>query len=633
MNAPDSAASLQALQTLNELTRLTREPLPASRKVYVQGSHDGVRVPMREVSLTNGETVTLYDCSGPYTDPNVTIDVTKGLPPVREAAVVARGDTELYEGRRIQAVDDGLKADERHDERMAALRAAASGLQRQPRRAKAGHNVTQMHYARKGIITPEMEFVALRENQRRLDLAEDWRSKYGVDAEREARLRGNPMGAMIPREITPEFVREEVARGRAIIPANINHTELEPMAIGRNFLVKINANIGNSAVTSSIEEEVEKLVWAIRWGADNVMDLSTGKHIHTTRDWIVRNSPVPIGTVPIYQALEKVGGVAEDLTWAIYRDTLIEQAEQGVDYFTIHAGVRLPFIHLTANRRTGIVSRGGSILAKWCIAHHKENFLYTHFEEICEIMKAYDVSFSLGDGLRPGSLSDANDEAQFAELKTLGELTQIAWKHDVQTMIEGPGHVPMHMIQANMDEQLKHCQEAPFYTLGPLTIDIAPGYDHIASAIGAAMIGWMGTAMLCYVTPKEHLGLPNRDDVKQGLIAYKIAAHAADVAKGQPGSRARDDALSQARFDFRWQDQFNLGLDPETARDFHDETLPKDASKVAHFCSMCGPKFCSMKITQEVREFAAQGMAAKSEEFKSVGGELYIPIHADRSGA
>ncbi len=626
MNAPDPAV---ALQTLNELTRLTREPLPASRKVYVEGSHNGVRVPMREVSLTNGESVTLYDCSGPYTDPNVTIDVTKGLPPVREAAVIARGDTESYEGRSVQAVDDGLKPDERHDERMAALRAAAAGLQRTPRRAKAGHNVTQMHYARKGIITPEMEFVALRENQRRLDLAEDWRSKYGVDAEREARLRGNPMGAMIPREITPEFVRDEVARGRAIIPANINHTELEPMAIGRNFLVKINANIGNSAVTSSIEEEVEKLVWAIRWGADNVMDLSTGKHIHTTRDWIVRNSPVPIGTVPIYQALEKVGGVAEDLTWAIYRDTLIEQAEQGVDYFTIHAGVRLPFIHLTANRRTGIVSRGGSILAKWCIAHHKENFLYTHFEEICEIMKAYDVSFSLGDGLRPGSLSDANDEAQFAELKTLGELTQIAWKHDVQTMIEGPGHVPMHMIQANMDEQIKHCSEAPFYTLGPLTIDIAPGYDHIASAIGAAMIGWMGTAMLCYVTPKEHLGLPNRDDVKQGLIAYKIAAHAADVAKGHPGSRARDDALSQARFDFRWQDQFNLGLDPETARDFHDETLPKDASKVAHFCSMCGPKFCSMKITQEVREFAAQGMADKSKEFKQVGGELYIPIQPD----
>ncbi len=626
MNAPDHAKALQGIEALSELARLTREPLPASRKVYVQGSHEGVRVPMREVSLTNGEAVTLYDCSGPYTDPNVTIDVTKGLPPVREAAVVARGDTELYEGRRIQAVDDGLKEGERHDERMAALRAAAAGLQRTPRRAKAGRNVTQMHYARQGIVTPEMEFVALRENQRRIELLDDWREKYGMDAEREARLRGNPMGAAIPQIITPEFVRDEVARGRAIIPANINHTELEPMAIGRNFLVKINANIGNSAVTSSIEEEVEKLVWAIRWGADNVMDLSTGKHIHTTRDWIVRNSPVPIGTVPIYQALEKVGGVAEDLTWEIYRDTLIEQAEQGVDYFTIHAGVRLPFIHLTANRRTGIVSRGGSILAKWCIAHHQENFLYTHFEEICEIMKAYDVSFSLGDGLRPGSLSDANDEAQFAELKTLGELTQIAWKHDVQTMIEGPGHVPMHLIQANMTEQLKHCHEAPFYTLGPLTIDIAPGYDHIASAIGAAMIGWMGTAMLCYVTPKEHLGLPNRDDVKQGLIAYKIAAHAADVAKGHPGSRARDDALSQARFDFRWQDQFNLGLDPETARDFHDETLPKDASKVAHFCSMCGPKFCSMKITQEVREFAAQGMAAKSEEFKSVGGELYIPI-------
>ncbi|WP_286742305.1 phosphomethylpyrimidine synthase ThiC, partial [Aquabacterium sp. UBA2148] len=503
-----------------------------------------------------------------------------------------------------------------------------------------GRNVTQMHYARQGIVTPEMEFIALRENQRRIELAEDWRSKYGLDAEREARLRGNPMGAMIPREITPEFVRDEVARGRAVIPANINHTELEPMIIGRNFLVKVNANIGNSAVTSSIEEEVEKLVWSIRWGADTVMDLSTGKHIHTTRDWIVRNSPVPIGTVPIYQALEKVGGVAEDLTWAIFRDTLIEQAEQGVDYFTIHAGLRLPFIHLTANRRTGIVSRGGSILAKWCIAHHKENFLYTHFEDICEIMKAYDVTFSLGDGLRPGCLSDANDEAQFAELRTLGELTQIAWKHDVQTIIEGPGHVPMHLIQANMDEQLKHCHEAPFYTLGPLTIDIAPGYDHIASAIGAAMIGWMGTAMLCYVTPKEHLGLPNRDDVKQGLIAYKIAAHAADVAKGHPAARARDDALSQARFDFRWQDQFNLGLDPETARDFHDETLPKDAAKVAHFCSMCGPKFCSMKITQEVREFAAaqgvgdgeaiaRGMATKSEEFKQVGGELYIPIKAE----
>ena len=644
MNAQDTAPETDLTATtasLNERTRLTREPLPASRKVYVEGSHPGVRVPMREVSLTNGESVTLYDCSGPYTDPNVAIDVTRGLPAVREAAVLSRGDTEAYAGRDVQALDDGLKDGERHDARMAALRDAASGLQRQPRRALGGigggRNVTQMHHARQGVVTPEMAFIALRENQRRIELAEDWRARYGQDAEREARLRGNPIGAMIPREITPEFVRDEVARGRAVIPANINHTELEPMVIGRNFLVKVNANIGNSAVTSSIEEEVEKLVWSIRWGADTVMDLSTGKHIHTTRDWIVRNSPVPIGTVPIYQALEKVGGVAEDLTWAIFRDTLIEQAEQGVDYFTIHAGLRLPFIHLTANRRTGIVSRGGSILAKWCIAHHKENFLYTHFEDICDIMKAYDVTFSLGDGLRPGSLSDANDEAQFAELRTLGELTQVAWKHDVQTLIEGPGHVPMHLIQANMHEQLRHCHEAPFYTLGPLTIDIAPGYDHIASAIGAAMIGWMGTAMLCYVTPKEHLGLPNRDDVKQGLIAYKIAAHAADVAKGHPAARARDDALSQARFDFRWQDQFNLGLDPETARDFHDETLPKDAAKVAHFCSMCGPKFCSMKITQEVREFAAkqglserdalqEGMAAKSEEFKQVGGELYIPI-------
>ncbi len=645
-HAPHAEADqAPAAALLNERTRLTREPLPASRKVHVEGHHpalaEPVRVPMREVSLSNGEAVTLYDCSGPYTDPAVAIDVTRGLPAVREAAILARGNTEAYAGRAVQALDDGLKDGERHDARMAALREAASGLQRQPRRALGGigggRNVTQMHCARQGIITPEMAFIALRENQRRLDLAEDWRAKYGHNAEREARLRGNPMGALIPREITPEFVRDEVARGRAVIPANINHTELEPMVIGRNFLVKVNANIGNSAVTSSIEEEVEKLVWSIRWGADTVMDLSTGKHIHTTRDWIVRNSPVPIGTVPIYQALEKVGGVAEDLTWEIFRDTLIEQAEQGVDYFTIHAGLRLAFIHLTAGRRTGIVSRGGSILAKWCIAHHKENFLHTHFEDICEIMKAYDVTFSLGDGLRPGCLSDANDEAQFAELRTLGELTQIAWKHDVQTIIEGPGHVPMHLIQANMDEQLKHCHEAPFYTLGPLTIDIAPGYDHIASAIGAAMIGWMGTAMLCYVTPKEHLGLPNRDDVKQGLIAYKIAAHAADVAKGHPAARARDDALSQARFDFRWQDQFNLGLDPETARDFHDETLPKDAAKVAHFCSMCGPKFCSMKITQEVREFAAkqglaegdalqQGMAAKSEEFKQVGGELYIPI-------
>lgn len=599
---------------------LSREPLPASRKTHVAGSqHPALRVPMRAISLTNGETVTVYDASGPYTDPDAAIDVRRGLPAPRAAWVQARQDTEAYEGRHIQLIDDGL----RDQAQQLKLRELSAGLQRTPRRAKHGHNVTQLHYARRGIITPEMEFVAIRENQRL-----DWMREYEADAEREARLRGKPMGARIPAQITPEFVREEVARGRAIIPANINHPELEPMAIGRNFLVKVNANIGNSAVTSSIEEEVEKMVWATRWGADTVMDLSTGRNIHTTRDWIIRNSAVPIGTVPIYQALEKVGGVAEDLTWALFRDTLIEQAEQGVDYFTIHAGLRLPFVPLTVKRRTGIVSRGGSILAKWCIAHHQENFLYTHFEEICEIMKAYDVSFSLGDGLRPGSLADANDEAQFAELRTLGELTKIAWKHDVQTMIEGPGHVPMHLIQANMDEQLKHCDEAPFYTLGPLTTDIAPGYDHITSGIGAAMIGWFGCAMLCYVTPKEHLGLPDRDDVKAGLMAYKIAAHAADVAKGHPGARARDDALSKARFEFRWSDQFNLGLDPETAREFHDETLPKDSAKVAHFCSMCGPKFCSMKITQEVRDYAAaqQGMADKSAEFKAQGGELYIPI-------
>jgi phosphomethylpyrimidine synthase len=615
---------------------LSREPFPASRKLYVPGQLPGVRVPMREIALTNGERVVVYDTSGPYSDPAATIDVTRGLPDVRGAWIEARGDSDIYEGRTRQALDDGLKNEaSRHDttiERMDALRAQAAGLQRAPRRAKSGSNVTQMHYARRGIVTPEMEYVALRENGQR-----EWMTEYQSDAARETRLRGNPMGARIPAVITPEFVRDEVARGRAIIPANINHPEVEPMAIGRNFLVKVNANIGNSAVTSSIEEEVDKLVWAIRWGADNVMDLSTGRNIHTTRDWIVRNSPVPIGTVPIYQALEKVGGVAEDLTWAIYRDTLIEQAEQGVDYFTIHAGVRLAFIRLTANRRTGIVSRGGSIMAKWCITHHRESFLYENFDEICEIMKAYDVSFSLGDGLRPGSAADANDEAQFAELKTLGELTQTAWKHDVQTMIEGPGHVPMHLIQANIDEQLKHCHEAPFYTLGPLTIDIAPGYDHIASAIGAAMIGWMGTAMLCYVTPKEHLGLPDRDDVKQGLIAYKIAAHAADIAKGHPGARARDDAMSKARFEFRWNDQFNLGLDPDTARSFHDETLPKDSSKEAHFCSMCGPKFCSMKITQDVRDYAAkkglseadalaEGMAAKSAEFKAAGSEFYVPV-------
>ena len=623
MNAPDK---------LDALLSLTREAFPASRKTYLNGSHEDLRVPLREVALSNGEKVSLYDTSGPYTDPAAVIDVRRGLPGVRNRWIADRGDTQSHKGRTPQALDDGAKHEGRDAPRIEQLRAAAAALQRAPRRAKPGANVTQMHYARRGIVTPEMEFVALRENGKR-----EWMHEYLGEAQREQRLRGDAMGACIPEFVTPEFVRGEVARGRAIIPANINHPEVEPMAIGRNFAVKINANIGNSAVTSSIEEEVEKLVWAIRWGADNVMDLSTGRNIHTTRDWIVRNSPVPIGTVPIYQALEKVGGVAEDLTWEIYRDTLIEQAEQGVDYFTIHAGVRLSFIHLTANRRTGIVSRGGSIMAKWCISHHRESFLYTHFEDICDIMKAYDVSFSLGDGLRPGSTADANDEAQFAELRTLGELTQLAWKHDVQTMIEGPGHVPMHLIQANMTEQLKHCHEAPFYTLGPLTIDIAPGYDHIASAIGAAMIGWMGTAMLCYVTPKEHLGLPDRDDVKQGIIAYKIAAHAADIAKGHPGARARDDALSKARFEFRWTDQFNLGLDPDTARNFHDETLPKDSSKEAHFCSMCGPKFCSMKITQEVREYAAaqgieerkaleHGMARKSEQFRQAGGELYVPI-------
>ena len=614
---------------------ISREPFPQSRKIFVPGQQPGVQVPMREIALTNGEQVVVYDTSGPYTDPSVNIDVRRGLPPVRAAWVNARGDTEAYAGRTPQQLDDGVRGeapDAVQLQRMAALREQAAGLQRTPRRARSGANVTQMHYARQGIVTPEMEYIAIRENGRR-----EWMQQYLGDTAREARFRGDPRGARIPAVITPEFVRDEVARGRAVIPANINHTELEPMVIGRNFKVKINANIGNSAVTSSIEEEVEKLVWSIRWGGDTVMDLSTGRHIHTTRDWIVRNSPVPIGTVPIYQALEKVGGVAEDLSWPLFRDTLIEQAEQGVDYFTIHAGLRLAFIHLTANRRTGIVSRGGSILAKWCIAHHRENFLHTHFEEICEIMKAYDVTFSLGDGLRPGSQADANDEAQFAELSTLGELTQIAWKHDVQTMIEGPGHVPMHLIQANMDEQLKHCHEAPFYTLGPLTMDIAPGYDHIASAIGAAMIGWMGTAMLCYVTPKEHLGLPDRDDVKQGIVAYRIAAHAADLAKGHPGARARDDAMSQARFEFRWRDQFALGLDPMTAEAYHDETLPKDASKEAHFCSMCGPKFCSMKITQDVRDYAAakglseqqalsDGMAAKSAEFRAAGGEFYVPV-------
>jgi len=629
MNAPDKFDPAK----FAKLLALTCEPFPASKKVYTAGNqYPDLRVPMREVTLTNGEAIPLYDTSGPYSDPQAVIDVRRGLAPMRASWIEARGDTEGYAGRPQQALDDGTKHEARESDRLASLRREASALQRSPRRARAGANVTQMHYARRGIVTPEMEFVAIRENGKR-----EWMTEYLADSEREQRLRGNPMGASIPRVVTPEFVRDEVARGRATIPANINHPEVEPMAIGRNFLVKINANIGNSAVTSSIDEEVEKMVWAIRWGADNVMDLSTGKSIHTTRDWIVRNSPVPIGTVSIYQALEKVGGIAEDLTWEIYRDTLIEQAEQGVDYFTIHAGVRLAYIHLTAKRRTGIVSRGGSIMAKWYIAHHKESFLYTHFEDICDVMKAYDVSFSLGDGLRPGCGADANDEAQFAELRTLGELTTTAWKHDVQTMIEGPGHVPMHMIQANMEEQLKHCHEAPFYTLGPLTIDIAPGYDHIASAIGAAMIGWYGTAMLCYVTPKEHLGLPDRDDVKAGIVAYKIAAHAADIAKGHPSARARDDALSKARFEFRWHDQFNLSLDPDTAREFHDETLPKDSSKEAHFCSMCGPKFCSMKITQEVREYAAakglseaaaleEGLHEKSAEFRRGGGELYIPI-------
>lgn len=606
---------------LNQHT-ITRDPLPASKKVYIEGQiHKDIRVPMREIQLTNKGKVTVYDTSGPYTDPNAEIDVRKGLPEARRDWVVGRGDVEEYEGREIKPIDNGYTDDDK------AFATHNPDLQRKPLRAKQGQNVTQLHYARKGIITPEMEYIAIRENQRRQEWLESETSE-----EREKRLKGESFGANTPDEITPEFVRKEIAEGRAIIPANINHTELEPMIIGRNFLVKINANIGNSAVTSSIEEEVEKLVWGIRWGGDTVMDLSTGKNIHATRDYILRNSPVPIGTVPIYQALEKVNGVAEDLTWEVFRDTLIEQAEQGVDYFTIHAGVLLRYVPLTANRVTGIVSRGGSIMAKWCIAHHKENFLYTHFEEICEIMKAYDVSFSLGDGLRPGSLADANDEAQFGELETLGELTKIAWKHDVQVMIEGPGHIPMHMIKENMEKQLEACDEAPFYTLGPLTTDIAPGYDHITSGIGAAMIGWYGCAMLCYVTPKEHLGLPNRDDVKTGIITYKLAAHAADVAKGHPGARYRDDELSKARFEFRWEDQFNLGLDPDTAREFHDETLPKDSAKVAHFCSMCGPKFCSMRISQDVRDYAAekkkieQGMQEKSEEFKKQGGEIYVEL-------
>src|SRR5688572_14653972 len=604
------------------------KPLPRSRKVHVEGSRPDVRVPMRviEQSATPAAfgaevnpPVYVYDTSGPYTDPLARIDIRAGLAALRGHWIDERGDTLLLDGPTSRYGRERLA-----DPKLAQLR---FDLHRSPRRAKPGANVTQMHYARKGIVTPEMEFIAIRENLRRREYLEGLRAA-GPGGERLAELlgaqhRGESFGASIPTEITPEFVRAEVARGRAIIPANVNHPESEPMVIGRNFLVKVNANIGNSAVTSSIGEEVDKMTWAIRWGADTVMDLSTGKHIHETREWIVRNSPVPIGTVPIYQALEKVDGKAEDLTWEIFRDTLVEQAEQGVDYFTIHAGVRLPFIPLTARRMTGIVSRGGSIMAKWCLAHHHESFLYTRFAEICEIMAAYDVSFSLGDGLRPGSIHDANDEAQLAELRTLGELTTIAWKHDVQVMIEGPGHVPMQLIKENMDIQLKECHEAPFYTLGPLTTDIAPGYDHITSAIGAAQIGWYGTAMLCYVTPKEHLGLPNKKDVKDGIMAYRIAAHAADLAKGHPGAQIRDNAISKARFEFRWQDQFNLGLDPDTAKEFHDETLPQEGAKVAHFCSMCGPHFCSMKITQDVRDYVEKGMQEKAVEFVKKGGELY----------
>ncbi|MCJ8165136.1 phosphomethylpyrimidine synthase ThiC [Pontibacter sp. E15-1] len=608
---------------------ITRTPFPGSRKVYIPGQLHDIKVAMREISLEDTVTsflgveereqnpaVTVYDTSGPYTDEDAAIDVRNGLPRLREEWVLRRGDVEQLAG-----ITSAYGQERLHDERLQELR---FGHLSKPYRAKAGQNVTQLHYARKGIITPEMEYIAIRENQRLTE--QESISHQHV---------GNSFGANTPKGfITPEFVRQEVAAGRAVIPSNINHPESEPMIIGRNFLVKINANIGNSAVTSSIEEEVEKAVWACRWGADTIMDLSTGKNIHETREWIIRNSPVPIGTVPIYQALEKVNGKAENLTWEIFRDTLIEQAEQGVDYFTIHAGVLLRYVPLTAKRLTGIVSRGGSIMAKWCLAHHQENFLYTHFEEICEIMKAYDVAFSLGDGLRPGSIADANDAAQFAELETLGELTKIAWKHDVQVIIEGPGHIPMHLIKENMDKQLEVCGEAPFYTLGPLTTDIAPGYDHITSAIGAAMIGWYGTAMLCYVTPKEHLGLPNRKDVKDGVITYKLAAHAADLAKGHPGVQHRDNALSKARFEFRWQDQFNLALDPDTAREYHDETLPAEGAKVAHFCSMCGPNFCSMKITQEVRDYARQketsaeealqkGMQEQAAVFKAKGSEIY----------
>jgi phosphomethylpyrimidine synthase len=602
---------------------ISTTPITGSKKIYVKGTLHDIQVAMREITLSptkhaNGKTeenapVTVYDASGAYTDPNISIDIKKGLPRLREKWILDRNDVE-----QLNDISSSYGKERKNDTSLDHLRFEHI---KHPLRAKKGANVSQMYYAKKGIITPEMEYIAIRENQKFDALRSQLNGSYELLTQQHA---GNSFGALTPKGlITPEFVRQEVAAGRAIIPNNINHPESEPMIIGRNFLVKINANIGNSAVTSSIEEEVEKAVWACRWGADTIMDLSTGKNIHETREWILRNSPVPIGTVPIYQALEKVNGKAEDLTWEIFKDTLIEQAEQGVDYFTIHAGVRLKYIPLTAKRITGIVSRGGSIMAKWCLAHHKENFLYTHFEEICEIMKAYDVAFSLGDGLRPGCIADANDAAQFGELETLGELTKIAWKHDVQTMIEGPGHVPMHLIKENMEKQLQHCDEAPFYTLGPLTTDIAPGYDHITSAIGAAMIGWYGTAMLCYVTPKEHLGLPNKKDVKDGVITYKLAAHAADLAKGHPGAQYRDNALSKARFEFRWEDQFNLSLDPDTAREFHDETLPADGAKVAHFCSMCGPKFCSMKITQEVRDYAEKGMFDMSEEFKSQGSEIY----------
>ncbi len=625
-----SAAPEEFLSRTARVDPESVQPFPKSRKVYRSGSRSGVNVPFREISLaetrsTQGvegnESVFVYDTSGPYTDPESRIDIRQGLAPLRARWIEERGDSE-----RLDTVSSEYGRLRQNDPKIEPLRFAHL---RAPRRARSGANVTQMHYARQGIVTPEMEFIAIRENCMR----EAYREEV-----RRLRHPGMGFGANLPEEVTPEFVRDEVAAGRAIIPSNINHPESEPMIIGRNFLVKVNANIGNSAVTSSIGEEVEKMTWATRWGADTVMDLSTGKNIHETREWIIRNSPVPIGTVPIYQALEKVGGVAEDLTWELYRDTLVEQAEQGVDYFTIHAGVRLPFVPLTARRVTGIVSRGGSIMAKWCLTHHRESFLHERFEDICEIMKAYDVAFSLGDGLRPGSIADANDEAQFAELETLGELTRIAWKHDVQVMIEGPGHVPMQRIRENMEKELGACMEAPFYTLGPLVTDIAPGYDHITSGIGAAMIGWYGTAMLCYVTPKEHLGLPNKDDVKTGIVTYKIAAHAADLAKGHPAAQLRDNALSKARFEFRWEDQFNLSLDPDTARQFHDETLPKEGHKLAHFCSMCGPKFCSMKITQDVRDYArehglatvddalAEGMKAKAEEFRASGGEVYREV-------